>query len=160
MTEIEIRPARPDDLTDIHRLIVELAEYEHAADQVSATEEDLRAALFADHPAAHCQLATRRGEILGIALWFLNFSTWEGRHGIYLEDLVVTKSARKRGTGLALMRSLAAICVEKDYRRLEWSVLKWNTPSIDFYRSIGALPQDEWDTYRLTGEALGELGRA
>jgi GNAT superfamily N-acetyltransferase len=100
------------------------------------------------------------GQVVGLALWFLNFSTWLGITGIYLEDLYVRESFRGRGLGTALMRELAGICVERGYRRLQWSVLDWNTPSIEFYQSIGATALDEWTTYRLEGDALHAYGGA
>jgi GNAT superfamily N-acetyltransferase len=154
-----IRPAAPSDVPEIHRLVCDLAEYERARDQVEATPESLRAALFGSHPAAFAHVAeiaepgggTR---IVGFALWFLNFSTWTGRHGIYLEDLYVRPEFRGGGHGRALLTELARICVSRGYGRLEWSVLDWNEPSIGFYKSLGAVAMDEWTVYRLTGEAL------
>ncbi|MFF8607920.1 GNAT family N-acetyltransferase [Streptomyces sp. NPDC015346] len=154
-----IRTATPDDVPVIHAMVRELAEYEKALDEARATEEQLREALFGEHPAAFAHIAeTDEGEVAGFALWFLNFSTWRGVHGIYLEDLYVRPSMRGGGHGKALLRELARICVERGYERLEWSVLDWNTPSINFYKSLGARPQDEWTVYRLTDEALASLG--
>lgn len=142
-------------------MVRELAEYEKALDEVHATEEQLREALFGERPAAYAHIAeTDDGETVGFALWFLNFSTWRGVHGIYLEDLYVRPDRRGGGHGKALLTELARICVARGYQRLEWSVLNWNTPSIAFYESLGAKPQDEWTVYRLTDEALGELGAA
>lgn len=149
-----IREATPDDAEAIVALITELAVYERAGDQVEITPERLHAVLFAEAPQAWCLVAERHGEVVGMALWFLNFSTWTGTHGVYLEDLVVRESARGSGLGTALLRSLAAIAVENGFRRFEWSVLDWNAPSIGFYRSLGALPNDEWTTWRLSGDAL------
>jgi ribosomal protein S18 acetylase RimI-like enzyme len=151
-----IRPATPADIPAIHALIRELAEYERALDEAKATEEQLHEALFGSHPAAHAHVATddATGAVIGYAIWFLNFSTWRGVHGIYLEDLYVRPTARGGGHGKALLTELARICVERGYQRLEWSVLNWNTPAIDFYQALGARPQDEWTVYRLTDEAL------
>ncbi|WP_017556758.1 GNAT family N-acetyltransferase [Nocardiopsis baichengensis] len=153
-----IRPARPDDVPVILKLIRELAEYEREPDAVEATEADIERALFGEGAAAHAHIAEADGEAVGFALWFLNFSTWTGRHGIYLEDLYVRPEMRGRGLGKALLTELARLCVERGYRRLEWSVLDWNTPSIAFYRSLGAEPMDGWTVHRLDGEALGRLG--
>lgn len=156
-----IRNATPADIPEIYRMVRELAEYEKALDEVHATEEQLREALFGERPAAYAHIAeTDEGDTAGFALWFLNFSTWRGVHGIYLEDLYVRPHRRGGGHGRALLTELARICVARGYQRLEWSVLNWNTPSIAFYESLGAKPQDEWTMYRLTDEALGELGAA
>ncbi|GHB14256.1 GNAT family N-acetyltransferase [Streptomyces umbrinus] len=155
-----IRTATPADVPVIHSLVRELAEYEKALEEARATEEQLREALFGERPAAFAHIAeSEDGEPVGFALWFLNFSTWRGVHGIYLEDLYVRPQARGGGHGKALLGELARICVERGYERLEWSVLNWNKPSIDFYEALGARPQDEWTVYRLTDEALAELGR-
>ncbi|GEC07832.1 N-acetyltransferase [Streptomyces spinoverrucosus] len=155
-----IRTATPDDIPLIHTLVRELAEYEKAPQEAKATQEQLREALFGERPAAYAHIAADdvTGEAVGFALWFLNFSTWRGVHGIYLEDLYVRPRARGGGHGKALLRELARICVERGYERLEWSVLNWNRPAIDFYESLGARPQDEWTVYRLTDGALAELG--
>ncbi|WP_405584614.1 GNAT family N-acetyltransferase [Streptomyces sp. NBC_01092] len=155
-----IRPATPADIPALHALIRELAEYEKALEEAKATPEQLHEALFGDRPAAYAHIAAddATGETVGCALWFLNFSTWRGVHGIYLEDLYVRPTARGAGHGKALLAELARLCVERGYQRLEWSVLNWNTPSIAFYESLGALPQDEWTVYRLTDEALAKLG--
>jgi GNAT superfamily N-acetyltransferase len=154
-----IRHATPADVPEIHRMIRELAEYEKALEEARASEEQLHEALFGERPAAFAHIAeTADGEIAGYSLWFLNFSTWRGVHGIYLEDLYVRPGLRGGGHGKALLAELARICVERGYERLEWSVLNWNTPSIDFYRALGAEPQDEWTVYRLTDAALTKLG--
>jgi GNAT superfamily N-acetyltransferase len=155
---VVIRAAQVDDVADIHRLIRALAEYERALDSVAATEDDLRRALFGAQPAVFAHVAEHEGTVVGFALWFLNYSTWTGQHGIYLEDLFVDKELRGSGYGKALLTELARVCVQRGYQRLEWSVLKWNAPSIAFYKSLGAQPMDEWDTYRLTGPALEALG--
>ena len=150
-----IRPASPEDVTTILRFIRELAAYERALEQVEATEEDLERALFGPAPAVFAHLAeNEEGEPVGFALWFLNFSTWTGRHGIYLEDLYVTPEARGGGYGKALLTELARIAVERGYARYEWSCLDWNEPSIRFYKSLGAEAMSEWTGYRLSGRAL------
>ncbi|MFI2203689.1 GNAT family N-acetyltransferase [Streptomyces sp. NPDC020192] len=155
-----IRAATPADVPVIHALIRELAEYEKALEEARATEEQLREALFGERPAAFAHMAVddESGEPVGLALWFLNFSTWRGVHGIYLEDLYVRPTARGAGHGRALLTELARICVERGYGRLEWSVLNWNRPAIDFYESLGARAQDEWTVYRLTDGALEKVG--
>lgn len=156
-----VREARPEDLPDVLRLVRELAEYEHEPDAVEATEADFAAALFpADAaPTVFCHVAEVDGVVVGIAVWFLSFSTWTGVSGIWLEDLFVEPTRRGTGLGRELLGELARVCVERGYRRLEWWVLDWNAPSIGFYESIGALAQDEWTTYRLTGEALDAVAR-
>ncbi|MEV0120669.1 GNAT family N-acetyltransferase [Streptomyces sp. NPDC050703] len=155
-----IRTAVPADVPVIHALVRDLATYEKAADEAVASEAQLREALFGERPAAFAHIAQddASGETVGFALWFLNFSTWRGVHGIYLEDLYVRPEARGGGHGRALLTELARICVERGYERLEWSVLDWNEPSIAFYRSLGARPQSEWTVYRLTDDALSALG--
>lgn len=154
-----IRTAAPADVPVIHEMVRELADYEKALQEVRATEEQLREALFGEHPAAFAHIAeTDDGQVAGFALWFLNFSTWRGVHGIYLEDLYVRPHLRGGGHGRALLAELARICAERGYERLEWAVLNWNAPSIAFYESLGARPQDEWTVYRLTDEALARLG--
>jgi GNAT superfamily N-acetyltransferase len=156
-----IRPARPQDVPAIHRLIRELADYEKSLDQVTATEDDLRRSLFADQPAIFAHVAEQAGAVAGFALWFLNYSTWLGQHGMYLEDLYVTPALRGSGLGRALLAELARICVQRGYGRLEWWVLDWNEPARGFYRSLGAVAMDEWTVHRLDGPALHALaGRA
>ncbi|MEU6482424.1 GNAT family N-acetyltransferase [Streptomyces sp. NPDC046887] len=153
-----IRTAIPEDVPVILALVHELAAYERASHEVLATEEQLREALFGEHPAAFAHIAQDGdGEPVGFALWFRNFSTWRGTHGIYLEDLYVRPEARRGGHGRALLRELARICVERGYGRLEWSVLDWNAPAIEFYRSIGAEPMSEWTVNRVSDEALVKL---
>lgn len=154
-----VRSATPEDVPHLLRLIRELADYEKALHEVAATESQLTAALFPDAgaPAVFAHVAEDDGEVVGMALWFLSFSTWTGTHGIWLEDLYVAPAHRGRGLGLALLRRLAATCVERGYHRLEWWVLDWNAPSIAFYESIGAAPQDEWTRYRLDGDPLSGL---
>jgi GNAT superfamily N-acetyltransferase len=153
-----IRAARVDDVPAIYRLIRALADYERSLTSVTGTEDDLRQALFGPRPAVFAHVAEHEGRAAGFALWFLNYSTWTGRHGIYLEDLFVDQELRGQGYGKALLTELARLCVERGYQRLEWVVLDWNAPSIDFYSSLGAQPMDEWDIYRLSGPALRALG--
>lgn len=164
MSRPAIRSAVPEDVPEIVQLIVELAVYEKEPDAVKLTEEKLAGDLFAEHPAVFVNVAEAPSgagrRIDGFALWFLNYSTWEGVHGICLEDLYVREDARGSGAGKALLRSLARTAVDRGYKRVEWSVLKWNEPSIGFYKSLGAFPQEEWDTYRLTGGALENFARA
>jgi len=154
-----IREATPADIPEILAMIHELAEYERAPHEVVATPGQLREALFGDAPAVFALIAQEdsSGEAVGFALWFRNFSTWLGRHGVYLEDLYVRPGHRGHGHGRALLESLARIAVERDYGRFEWWVLDWNSPAIDFYRSIGAEPMDEWTVQRVSGEALRRL---
>jgi GNAT superfamily N-acetyltransferase len=154
-----IRPAQPGDVAAMVQLVTDLATYECAADRVELTPEALEAALFGDRPAAFAHVAEVNGEVAGFALWFLSFSTWLGRHGIYLEDLYVRPEQRRRGLGKALLEELARLCVERGYGRLEWSVLDWNTPAIDFYLAHGASPMGDWTVFRLTGEPLRRLGQ-
>ncbi|MGW2018620.1 N-acetyltransferase family protein [Streptomyces sp. NPDC001927] len=154
-----IRTATPADVPVIHAMVRELAEYEKASHEVRATPEQLHEALFGAQPAAYAHIAeSPEGEPVGFALWFLNFSTWRGVHGIYLEDLYVRPSSRGGGHGKALLAELARICVERGYERLEWSVLDWNEPALDFYKSLGAVSMDEWTVNRLTDDALHRLG--
>ena len=151
---MSVRPIRRDDVPAVVGLVRELAEYEQAAHEVRLTEDQLTGALFAESPALFGHVAEVDAEVVGMALWFLNFSTWRGTHGIYLEDLYVRPQHRGAGLGRELLRTLAALCVERGYSRLEWWVLDWNTPSIDFYTRAGAVPMDEWTVFRLTDEAL------
>ena len=155
-----IRTAVPTDVPEILAMVRELADYERAVHEAVATEEQLREALFGPAPAifAHMAVDDATGETVGFSLWFLTFSTWLGRHGIYLEDLYVRPDRRGGGHGRALLAELARIALARGYGRVEWQVLDWNEPSIGFYKSLGAFPQDEWTTYRLTGDALAALG--
>ncbi|NRQ38237.1 GNAT family N-acetyltransferase [Nonomuraea sp. NN258] len=152
-----IRPATPEDVPEIISMILELATYEKAPHEVRVTEEQLRSALFGERPVAFAHIAEDDGRVAGYAVWFLTYSTWRGVPGIYLEDLYVRPEHRGGGHGKALLRQLASICEERGYQRLEWSVLDWNEPSIGFYRSLDAVPQDEWIKYRLTDEPLKRL---
>jgi GNAT superfamily N-acetyltransferase len=152
-----IRPATPDDVEALVGLVRALAEYERASDRVQLDADQLRVALFGDRPAVFAHVAEEDGQVVGMAIWFLNFSTWTGQHGIYLEDLFVRPEARGAGHGRALLVTLARLAVTSGYRRVEWAVLNWNEPAIGFYRSLGAEPQDEWSTFRLAGDALAGL---
>jgi GNAT superfamily N-acetyltransferase len=154
---VTIRPARPADVPVLRRLIHELAGSEHAQARVQATEADLSAALFGLRPAVFAHVAEHRGAVAGFALWFLSYSSWTGRHGIHLEDLYVTPARRRSGVGRALLAELAGICVQRGYTRLEWSVLDWNTPALEFYAALGAAGLDEWTVHRLAGDALHDL---
>jgi GNAT superfamily N-acetyltransferase len=151
---MQIRFATPDDVPIITQLVHELAHYERSADQVVATDNEITLALFADQPHVYCHVAEVDREVVGFALWFLNFSTWLGTPGIYLEDLYVREQARGAGVGTALMKELARLCVERGYSRFQWWVLDWNQPSIEFYRSLGAVAMEEWTVFRLSDEAL------
>ncbi|WP_323961754.1 GNAT family N-acetyltransferase [Arthrobacter sp. JZ12] len=155
-----IREARRDDVPIILQLIHDLAEYEKEPDAVRNTVEGLEDALFGENSRIFAHVAEDDGGVQGFALWFLNYSTWEGVHGIYLEDLYVRPEARGSGYGKALLQTLARIASERGYARVEWSVLDWNEPSIGFYRSLGAAPQDEWTTFRLTGPSLAAFADA
>ena len=146
--------AQPADVEDIHRLIYELAVYEKAPEDMVATIDQIKTSLFDANPVAYCHVAEVDGKIVGIALWFLNYSTWLGKAGIYLEDLFVQPEFRGYGIGKGFMQTLAALCVERGYERFQWWVLDWNKPSIDFYQALGAVPMDEWTVFRLSGDAL------
>ena len=154
------RPAAPSDVPELLRLIVELAVYEKEPDAVKTTEADLERALFGEAPAVFAFVVEgdEPGELAGLAIWFLTFSTWEGVHGIHLEDLYVAPQHRGAGHGRALLARLAQEAVARGLARVEWAVLDWNEPSIGFYRSLGASSMDEWTTFRLDGDALSSLG--
>lgn len=158
-----VRPARPDDVPALHRLIRELAEYEREPDAVEATPDDLHRALFADQPLVHAFVADVDGpegvEVAGMALWFVSYSTWRGRHGIWLEDLFVSPSYRGLGLGRALLAELAAETVRRGFARLEWNVLDWNAPALGFYTGLGAEPLSDWTMHRLADDALVTLAR-
>jgi len=157
MTDFEIKTARQEDVPLILWFIKELAAYERMADKVVATEDILRASLFGERPAAEVVIGYYRGEPAGFALFFHNFSTFLGQHGLYLEDLFVKPEFRGQGFGRALLSHLAKLAKQRECGRLEWWVLDWNEPAIKFYRSISAVPMDEWTVYRVTGEALDKL---
>jgi GNAT superfamily N-acetyltransferase len=174
-----IRAAVPSDVPAIHAMIRELAEYERALEHARASERQLHDALFGEHPAVFALIAEEdrpedsskdasndpaedtemntESEPVGFALWFLNFSTWTGTHGVYLEDLYVRPTARGAGHGKQLLSALAGICVERGYERFEWWVLDWNEPSIGFYRSLGAEPMEDWTVFRMSGAPLRKL---
>jgi GNAT superfamily N-acetyltransferase len=154
-----IRRVVPSDVGRVVELTHALADYEKAPDECHLTNEQLHTALFGPAPALFGHVAEVDGEIVGFALWFLSFSTWRGVHGLYLEDLFVRPEHRGAGLGKALLAVLARECVDHGYERFEWSVLNWNTPSIEFYRSVGAVPMDEWTRYRLADDALAAFAR-
>jgi GNAT superfamily N-acetyltransferase len=149
-----IRAAAPADAALIFALVRELADYEKLTHDVDASEQQIAAALFAREPRLFCEIAEWNGEPAGFAVWFLNFSTFRGRHGIYVEDLFVRPAFRGKGIGKALMARLATRCVNEGYPRFEWAVLDWNAPGIAFYKAIGAQVMDEWRICRLSGRAL------
>lgn len=155
-----LRAARPGDEEGILAGIRGLALYEREPDAVLNTVAALTDTLFGDDPKAFAHVVEREERIVGIAIWFLTYSTWTGRHGVWLEDLHIEEAQRGRGYGTALIRALARICVERGYSRLEWSVLDWNAPAIAFYRSLGARPMSEWTTQRLVGDELSRLAAA
>ena len=154
---VTVRSARHDEVELIHGFIWELAEYERLAHEVKITAPDVARLLFSAAPRAFCDIAEMDGEPVGFAFWFYNVSTFEGRHGIYLEDLFVRERARGKGAGKALLAGLARRCRDEGLKRLEWAVLDWNAPSIAFYDSLGASAKTDWITRRLDGEALERL---
>ncbi len=153
-----VRAALREDVPILVALIRDLAAYEREPDAVEVDEDLLSAALFDEPRAVFANVADDDGEVVGMTIWFRNFSTWTGRLGIYLEDLYVRPEARGRGVGAALMAALADEAHAHGYARIDWSVLDWNESAIRFYESIGAVPMEEWTGYRLTGEALAALG--
>ena len=157
---LTIRPARRGEAALVLQFVCELAEYEKLSHEVDATEATIDAALFGESPRVFCDIAEWDGAPVGFALWFLNFSTFSGRAGIYLEDLFVRPEHRGRGIGKALMVHLARKCVANGWGRLQWAVLDWNTPSIEFYKSLGAIMMDEWTGVRISGDALERLAKA
>ncbi len=160
MPPIHIRSATPADADLIFALVGELALYEKLADAVDSSAESLADALFCDRPRVFCDIADYEGQAAGLAIWFYTFSTFRGRHGIWLEDLYVRPAFRGRGLGKALLSRLAARCVAENLARLEWSVLDWNTPSIAFYKGMGAGLMDEWTNCRCEGDVLRRLASA
>ncbi|MBU3692873.1 MAG: GNAT family N-acetyltransferase [Candidatus Nanopelagicaceae bacterium] len=153
-----IRPARKDEAGIILQLIHDLALYEKAPHEVEATEKEIIATIFNENPKVFCDLVEVDGDIAGMAIWFLNYSTWQGKHGIYLEDLFVKPEYRGLGYGKALLQHLAGVCNQKGYGRFQWWVLDWNSPAIEFYRSLGAVAMDEWTVFRVSGDDLKRLG--
>jgi len=157
MSELEIRTATEADVPLILKFIRDLAEYERSAHEVAATEELLRTTLFGNPRFAEVLIGEEAGEPVAFALFFHNYSTWTGKPGLYLEDLYVKPEARRNGHGRTMLSRLAAIAKERNCARFEWAVLEWNTPAIDFYRSLGAVPLSEWRVMRVSGEALDAL---
>lgn len=157
MSNFVIREAVRADAPLILGFIKELADYEKLSHEVVATVADIEQTVFAEGARAHCLIAEYEGQPAGFALYFFNYSTFLGKYGIYLEDLYVKPEFRGKKIGYRLLQKLAQIAVEKDCARVDWSVLDWNEPAIDFYNSIGAKPMDEWTVFRLTGDALGEF---
>ncbi|MEY2531204.1 MAG: hypothetical protein QOI96_1289 [Verrucomicrobiota bacterium] len=160
MTNLSIRPASVEDVPIIRQLIVDLATYERAPHEVSATEEQLVDVLFGEKPAAEVLLAFENEIPIGFAVFFHNFSTWLGRPGLYLEDLFVKPEMRGKGYGRALLVDLARIARERGCGRMEWAVLDWNDPAIQFYRKLGAKPLDEWTVFRLTRDGIAKLAES
>ena len=156
----QIRPARVEDVPVILQLIHDLATYERAPDEVSATEQQLVDVLFGEKPAAEVLLAFEEKSPVGFAVYFFNFSTWLGRAGLYLEDLFIKREKRGKGYGRALLIELAKIARDRGCGRMEWAVLDWNEPAIKFYRSLGAKPMHEWTVFRLTREEIGKLANS
>ncbi|MBR0799300.1 GNAT family N-acetyltransferase [Bradyrhizobium jicamae] len=154
---LTIRRARPNEAGLVFSLVRELADYEKLAHEVRASEADIAEALFGANPRLFCDIAEWNGEPAGFAVWFVNFSTFSGRHGIYLEDLFVRPALRGKGIGKALLAHLAKECLANGWSRLQWAVLDWNAPSIAFYKSLGAELMDEWTICRVSGPALDAL---
>ena len=159
MDNVRIAPATERDVPQILELIKGLAEYERLSHVVKATEDGLRRTLFGERPAAEVLLAYDDGECVGLAVFFTNYSTFLAKPGLYLEDVFVKPHARRKGIGLKILKHLAAIAEERDYGRMEWSVLDWNEPAIGFYKKLGAAPLDDWTIFRLTGEGLASFAR-
>ena len=157
---LQIRPAAAGDAAQIVRFIADLAAYEKLSHEANATEADIVRDLFGDNPKVFCEIAEWDGQPVGFTLWFYTYSTFQGRAGIWLEDLYVDPSLRGKGVGKALLVNLARRCVAESLGRFEWWVLDWNTPSIDFYKSQGGVMQDEWTKVRVDGDALLKLGAA
>lgn len=154
---MKIRPAQQDEVGIVLQLIHDLALYEKAPNEVEATEKELLETIFVENARVFCDVVDVEGEIAGMAIWFLNYSTWQGKHGIYLEDLFIKPEFRGRGFGKALLQHLAKVCEERGYGRFQWWVLDWNSPAIEFYKSLGAVAMDEWTVYRLSGVPLKKL---
>lgn len=156
---MSIRPATIADTDEIIALIYELALYEKAPEEAKATREQIIDSFFCENPKVFCEIVEVDGDIAGLAIWFLNYSTWQGKHGIYLEDLFIRPQFRGKGFGKALLKHLAAICDARGYGRFQWWVLDWNEPSIEFYKALGAVAMDEWTVYRVSEDALTKLAR-
>ncbi len=157
MSSVKIRSAEISDLPVILQFIQDLAKYEKAPNEVKLSLSELEESLFAKTAQVYCLISEADGKATGFAVWHLNYSTWLGRHGIYLEDLYVDPKYRGLGHGKALLRKLAQICIERGYKRLQWWVLDWNETAIEFYKSIGAQPMDEWTVFRVSGSSLEKL---
>ena len=157
MPDKRIRRAVESDVDAMVKLVYELAEYERAPEDCHLTADQLRTTLFCESPALFAHVAELDGEVVGCALWFLNFSTWDGVDGVYLEDLYVRSRFRRLGLARGLLAALARECVDNNYTRLAWAVLNWNTDAIALYDAVGAAAQSEWTTYRLSGPELAEL---
>jgi GNAT superfamily N-acetyltransferase len=155
---MKIRPAQQDEVGIVLQLIHDLALYEKAPNEVEATEKELLETIFVNNARVFCDVVDVDGEIAGMAIWFLNYSTWQGKHGIYLEDLFIKPEFRGKGYGKALLQHLAKVCDERGYGRFQWWVLDWNSPAIEFYKSLGAVAMDEWTVYRVSGDPLKKLG--
>jgi len=155
---MKIRPAQQDEVGIVLQLIHDLALYEKAPNEVEATEKELLETIFVDNARVFCDVVEVNGEIAGMAIWFLNYSTWQGKHGIYLEDLFIKPEFRGKGYGKSLLQHLAKVCDERGYGRFQWWVLDWNSPAIEFYKSLGAVAMDEWTVYRVSGDPLRKLG--
>jgi GNAT superfamily N-acetyltransferase len=155
---MKIRPAQQDEVGIVLQLIHDLALYEKAPNEVEATEKELLETIFVDNARVFCDVVDVNGEIAGMAIWFLNYSTWQGKHGIYLEDLFIKPEFRGKGYGKALLQHLAKVCDERGYGRFQWWVLDWNSPAIEFYKGLGAVAMDEWTVYRVSGDPLKKLG--
>jgi len=155
---VRIRRAEPNDVTSIHDLIHQLAVFERSGEMVEATSAQLLEGFFGEDPKVFCELAvTDEGEVAGFAVWFLNYSTWTGTHGLYLEDLFVRPEFRGHGYGRAPLAHLARECVLKGYSRLQWWVLDWNQAAVDFYESLGAEAMNDWTVFRISGDSLDAL---
>ena len=154
---MKIRSAQPSEGHIILDLIRDLAEYEKSPEEAVATLEQINASFFCEHPTVFCDFVEVNGEVVGFAVWFLNYSTWTGTNGIYIEDLFVKPEHRGRGFGKALLSHLAGLCIDRGYQRLQWWVLNWNEPSIQFYKSLGAKDMDEWTVMRVSDDELVAL---
>ncbi len=162
MPQGDIRRARPDDVPEILAMVRDLAEYEKALHEATATEDQFQRDLFGQDPKVFAHVVEHDDadhRLGGFAIWFLNYSTWLGRHGLYLEDLYVRPQLRGAGYGKRLLGTLARECIDNGYGRLEWWVLDWNEPALGFYRNLGALPMDDWTVHRVTGDDLATLAR-